>query len=39
MNVPLTVAAGCSPATLKVRRKQVYEAFEREFEALYEEGA
>jgi len=33
---PLTVANGLLTATLKVRRKKVYEAFRAEFEALYE---
>jgi long-chain acyl-CoA synthetase len=39
MNVPLTVAGGHLTSTLKVRRKQVWKTFEREFEALYEVGA
>ncbi|MBM4359597.1 MAG: long-chain fatty acid--CoA ligase, partial [Deltaproteobacteria bacterium] len=33
---PLTVANGLLTATLKVRRKKVYEAFRAELEALYE---
>lgn len=37
MERPLTVANGLLTATLKVRRKQVYEAFRAELEALYEE--
>jgi long-chain acyl-CoA synthetase len=35
MDVPLTVQNGLLTATLKVRRKKVYEAFRGEFEALY----
>jgi long-chain acyl-CoA synthetase len=35
---PLTVANGLLTATLKVRRKKVYEAFRDELEALYEGG-
>jgi long-chain acyl-CoA synthetase len=35
MDVPLTVADGLLTATLKVRRKKVYETFRRQFEALY----
>ncbi len=34
---PLTVAGGLLTSTLKVRRKKVWEAFARDFEALYEE--
>jgi long-chain acyl-CoA synthetase len=34
---PLTVAAGLLTASLKVRRKKVYEAFREDFEALYAE--
>ncbi|HVY47498.1 MAG TPA: AMP-dependent synthetase/ligase [Minicystis sp.] len=39
MDAPLTVAGGLLTSTLKVRRKKVYEAFRRELEALYGEGA
>ena len=35
MSRPLTVTNGLLTATLKVRRKKVYEAFQEEFEALY----
>jgi long-chain acyl-CoA synthetase len=35
MDVPLSVANGLLTATLKVRRKKVYEAFRAQFEALY----
>ncbi|NUP11243.1 MAG: AMP-binding protein [Polyangiaceae bacterium] len=38
MDVPLTVAGGHLTSTLKVRRKHVWKAFEREFESLYEES-
>ncbi len=38
MGTPLTVAGGLLTSTLKVRRKQVYETFARDFEALYEGG-
>ncbi len=34
---PLTVNAGLLTASLKVRRKKVYEHFRERFEALYEE--
>lgn len=37
MDAPLTVASGLLTSTLKVRRKKVWEAFERELEALYEQ--
>ena len=36
MDRPLTVVNGLLTATLKVRRKKVYEAFKAEFEGLYE---
>jgi long-chain acyl-CoA synthetase len=36
---PLTVEEGLLTATLKVRRKKVYETFRAQLEALYEEGA
>lgn len=36
MDVPLTVAGGHLTSTLKVRRKHVWQSFQREFEALYE---
>jgi long-chain acyl-CoA synthetase len=38
MDTPLTVAGGLLTSTLKVRRKKVYEAFARDFEALYAEA-
>jgi long-chain acyl-CoA synthetase len=38
MEVPLTVAGGHLTSTLKVRRKAVWKAFEREFESMYQEG-
>lgn len=37
INAPLTVENGLLTASLKVRRKKVYEAFRGAFEALYEE--
>jgi len=36
MPTPLTVEGGLLTASLKVRRKKVYEAFKRQFEGLYE---
>jgi len=36
MSVPLTVAGGHLTSTLKMRRKQVWQAFRAEFESLYE---
>jgi len=39
MDIPLTVAGGHLTSTLKVRRKQVWESFRRQFEALYEDQA
>jgi long-chain acyl-CoA synthetase len=36
MDAPLTVSRGLLTSTLKVRRKEVYEAFRDQFEALYE---
>ncbi|MFO0568226.1 MAG: long-chain fatty acid--CoA ligase [Polyangiaceae bacterium] len=36
MDTPLTVAGGLLTSTLKPRRKQIYRAFERQFEAMYE---
>ena len=39
MEVPLTVAGGHLTSTLKVRRKEVWKSFGREFEALYEAGS
>jgi long-chain acyl-CoA synthetase len=38
MPTPLTVEGGMLTASLKVRRKKVYEAFRGQFEALYEQG-
>lgn len=38
MPAPLTVEAGLLTASLKVRRKKVYETFRAQFEALYEPG-
>ncbi|MBE7479036.1 MAG: AMP-binding protein [Polyangiaceae bacterium] len=35
MDTPLTVAGGLLTSTLKPRRKQIYQAFQRDFEALY----
>ena len=35
MDAPLTVAGGLLTSTLKPRRKQIYAAFSRDFEALY----
>lgn len=35
MDTPLTVAGGLLTSTLKPRRKQIYRAFARDFEALY----
>jgi long-chain acyl-CoA synthetase len=37
MDVPLTVAGGLLTSTLKVRRKKVWEAFQREYDALYQD--
>jgi long-chain acyl-CoA synthetase len=39
MSPPLTVEAGLLTASLKVRRKKVYEVFRTQFEALYEGSA
>lgn len=39
MDRPLTVADRLLTATLKVRRKKVYECFGEKLEALYQEGA
>jgi long-chain acyl-CoA synthetase len=39
MDIPLTVAGGHLTSTLKVRRKQVWASFRRQFEALYEDQA
>jgi long-chain acyl-CoA synthetase len=36
MDKPLTVAGGLLTSTLKPRRKQIYQAFLREFESLYD---
>lgn len=36
---PLTIENGLLTPTLKIKRKKVYEAFEREFESLYTEAA
>jgi long-chain acyl-CoA synthetase len=36
IDTPLTVEGGLLTSTLKVRRKQVYQAFRKQFEALYE---
>ena len=36
MDTPLTVAGGLLTSTLKPRRKQIYAAFRRDFESLYE---
>jgi long-chain acyl-CoA synthetase len=36
MDTPLTVAGGLLTSTLKPRRKQIYEAFRRDFESLYD---
>ncbi|MEO6418592.1 MAG: AMP-binding protein, partial [Polyangiaceae bacterium] len=38
IDTPLSVEAGLLTASLKVRRKKVYEAFGAKFEALYREG-
>ncbi len=39
MSRPLTVEGGLLTASLKIRRKQIYDTFRAEFEALYEETA
>ncbi|HSQ67281.1 MAG TPA: AMP-dependent synthetase/ligase [Polyangiaceae bacterium] len=39
LRTPLTVEAGLLTASLKVRRKKIYEAFGRDFEALYASGS
>jgi len=36
MDTPLTVAGGLLTSTLKPRRKQIYRAFERDFEGMYQ---
>jgi long-chain acyl-CoA synthetase len=36
MDTPLTVARGLLTSTLKMRRRQIYETFRADFEALYE---
>jgi long-chain acyl-CoA synthetase len=38
MDTPLTVARGLLTSTLKVRRKKVYEAFAKDYEALYRDA-
>jgi long-chain acyl-CoA synthetase len=37
MTTPLTVEAGLLTASLKIRRKKIYEVFREQFEALYDE--